>query len=80
MEGMGTGGMMTQRELDVLQTAQGNEADTLFLRGMIAHHKGAISMAQDELRDGVNPQAKELAASIITSQQAEIDLMEKLLR
>lgn len=81
MEGMGhDDGMLTQAEIDALQAARGKAADTLFLKGMIAHHSGAIAMARDELRDGVNPEAKELAQAIITAQQSEIDLMQGLLR
>lgn len=81
MEGMGHGdGMLSRAEIDALRAAQGEAADALFLKGMIAHHEGAIAMANDELRDGVNPDAKELAQAIITSQQSEIELMQGLLR
>mgnify|MGYP000418559213 FL=1 len=46
---------------------------------MIAHHEGAIEMAETELADGVNPQAKQVAADITESQAAEIEEMKSLL-
>ena len=46
---------------------------------MIAHHQGAIAMAQDEIRDGRFAQAVDMARSIVTSQQQEIDTMKGIL-
>jgi hypothetical protein len=46
---------------------------------MIAHHQGAIQMAKQEQTVGVHPDAKALAGRIATSQQGEIDTMNKLL-
>ena len=46
---------------------------------MTAHHQGAIAMAQIELAEGQYPPAKQLARSIVDSQQAEIDQMKQLL-
>ena len=46
---------------------------------MIAHHEGAIEMAQTELKDGRNPAALKLAQEIIDTQQAEIKQMQALL-
>jgi uncharacterized protein (DUF305 family) len=46
---------------------------------MIEHHEGAIEMAKDERADGVFQPAIDLAESIETSQQAEIDHMRELL-
>ena len=40
---------------------------------MIAHHKGAVAMAEDVLSDGKNPETRKLAEEIIANQQAEID-------
>jgi uncharacterized protein (DUF305 family) len=51
----------------------------LFLTQMIAHHEGAITMAQIEIKDGRYPAAIELAKSIVTSQQQEIDTMKGIL-
>ncbi|MBA8796131.1 uncharacterized protein (DUF305 family) [Friedmanniella endophytica] len=80
MDHGGTGdGMMSQADMDKLKNASGNEAAKLFLNGMITHHKGAITMAESELANGQNAQAKTLAQSIVTSQSAEITTMTELL-
>ena len=47
---------------------------------MITHHKGAITMAQNEVANGQNPEAIALAQKIITDQQAEITTMNQLLQ
>jgi uncharacterized protein (DUF305 family) len=46
---------------------------------MTKHHQGAITMAEQELANGQNPEAEQLAQDIITAQQAEITTMNKLL-
>ena len=84
MEGMDHGGssmsgMMSEEDMKVLEDADGPTASGLFLEQMIEHHTGAIEMAQTELNDGQNPQALELAQTIIDAQQAEISEMEDLL-
>lgn len=79
MGGMGDG-MMNPVEMLKLKNAHGNQAAKMFLTGMIRHHRGAIAMAKTETDRGQNAAAKKLANSIITSQQAEIDTMNKLLR
>lgn len=76
MPGMG---MMSQADMDALKNAQGVEASKLFLTQMITHHQGAIDMAQNEVKNGQNQAAVELAKSIITSQQKEIDTMKSIL-
>jgi uncharacterized protein (DUF305 family) len=73
-------GMMTPEQMDVLRNATGAAFDTAFLQMMIAHHEGAISDAQRELAEGVNPQAKDLATEIVTAQTAEIEQMRQLLQ
>lgn len=54
--------------------------DVAFVKGMIAHHEGAIAMAKIELKYGKNPQLKSLARSIISSQGEEVKFMKKWLR
>ena len=46
---------------------------------MIAHHEGAITMAQEEIANGANPQVTAFAQQIVTAQQAEIDAMYAIL-
>ena len=77
MQGMD--GMMSDDDMAALQNAQGVEASKLFLTQMIKHHQGAISMAQNEINDGQYPATTAMAHSIVTSQQQEIDTMNKIL-
>lgn len=75
----GMDGMLSDDELQRLADAEGEEATRLFLEGMIEHHEGAIDMAEDVIDDGQNVAVRELADTIIVTQQAEIDLMRDLL-
>jgi uncharacterized protein (DUF305 family) len=80
MPGMSTGqGMMSEQDMTALQNAQGVEASRLFMTQMTEHHQGAIAMAQTEIKDGQYPPAVEMARSIVTSQQQEIDKMKGIL-
>ena len=72
-------GMMTESQMNELSQATGAELDQLYLELMIAHHEGAIEMAQTELKGGRNPAALKLAQGIIDTQQAEIEQMQALL-
>jgi uncharacterized protein (DUF305 family) len=78
-EGHTMAGMLTDDQLAELESARGPEFDRLFLTGMIAHHEGAIEMAEDVLAEGSDPEVLELAQQIITAQQAEIAEMNGLL-
>lgn len=73
------GGMMSEQDMAALQDAQGAEASRLFLTQMIEHHKGAIAMAKTEVDRGQFPAATEMARSIMSSQQQEIDTMDTIL-
>jgi uncharacterized protein (DUF305 family) len=75
----GMDGMMSPAQMDALTTAQGVEASKLFLTGMIAHHQGALTMAQDEIKNGQFPDAIAMAKAILDSQQKEIDTMNQIL-
>jgi uncharacterized protein (DUF305 family) len=75
----GMTGMMSPEQMQQLGQANGPMFDRTFLQMMIDHHTGAITMAQTELRDGQNPDAKALAQKIIDAQQAEITTMKQLL-
>ncbi|GAB2690296.1 DUF305 domain-containing protein [Nocardia thraciensis] len=72
-------GMMSQDQMTGLQHATGAEFDRMWMQMMIAHHEGAIDMANTELAQGANPDAKRLAQSIVTAQQAEIQQMRGML-
>ncbi|MBF6456108.1 MULTISPECIES: DUF305 domain-containing protein [Nocardia] len=75
----GMEGMMSEEDMQALSDAQGTEAARLFLNQMIAHHEGAIDMAQTEIEDGQFPDAVQMARTIVDTQQQEIDTMRQLL-
>ncbi|WP_348257839.1 DUF305 domain-containing protein [Trichocoleus sp. DQ-A2] len=53
------------------------EFDLRFIIGMIAHHEGALTMAEDALNKSKRPEIKQLSQQIITSQKAEIEKMQQ---
>lgn len=75
----GMGGMMSDEDMKALEDASGAEAATLFLEQMIMHHEGAIEMAETEVNDGANPDAIDMAETIVSTQSDEISVMENLL-
>jgi uncharacterized protein (DUF305 family) len=75
----GMSGIMSEQDMTALKDAQGVDAGKLFLTQMITHHKGAITMAQSEIKDGQYPPAVEMARAIVTTQQQEIDTMNGIL-
>ncbi|MGL5291498.1 MAG: CopM family metallochaperone [Vibrionaceae bacterium] len=56
------------------------DSDQAFARSMIAHHIGAIRMAEKELKFGKDPELRKLAQSIIDAQKTEVKFMEKWLK
>ncbi|AQT46166.1 MULTISPECIES: DUF305 domain-containing protein [Bartonella] len=55
-------------------------ADVDFIKMMLAHHKGAVDMAEVELQYGKDPEARKLAETIISAQQKEITEMQDWLK
>lgn len=75
----GMDGMMSADDLEALGATTGPEFERTWLTMMIEHHQGAITMAEAELADGSDPDARALAQKIVDAQLAEITLMEQLL-
>ncbi len=72
-------GMMSPEQMSSLEAMSGAEFDKMWLQMMIDHHRGAVEMAQTEITSGTNPQAKQMAETIVATQQQEIAQMETLL-
>ena len=69
------GAMMDAMMADMHNISLGNTPDTAFLQQMIAHHQGALVMAEYEIAHGGNAEMIELAKSILAGQQSEIKKM-----
>lgn len=72
------GGMLTLEDLDALRLLTGAEFDRAWIAAMIAHHEGAIQMAETVQRDGDDEEIGTLAAAIIEAQTAEIAILQGL--
>ncbi len=79
MGGMGTAGMMSGEEMQALGDARGATFDQMWLQMMIAHHEGAVAMAQQVLETTNAPEVTALAQDVVQAQQGEIDAMQELL-
>jgi uncharacterized protein (DUF305 family) len=73
-------GMVDEATMTKLQSLQGAEFDTLWLKSMISHHQGAIEMAKAEVANGQNEDVKRMAQTMIDTQQAEIAQMNQMLK
>jgi uncharacterized protein (DUF305 family) len=72
-------GVLSDEQMAELSNAKGADFDRLYLEGMIGHHEGAITMAQDVIDNGENPTVIALAQKIIDAQTAEIAQMKRML-
>ena len=75
-------GMLTDEELRTLDAARAREFDRLFLRAMIRHHQGAISMVDDlEAADGSRQDETvfRFSQDVYADQTTEIRVMQKML-
>jgi uncharacterized protein (DUF305 family) len=75
-------GMLSAEQLAQLDRARGPEFDRLFLRFMIQHHQGAVTMV-DQLFGSQGAGEEEtvfrIASDIYADQTTEIDRMQKML-
>ena len=76
--GDGMGGMLTESELNTLKSLSGSKFDIYWLKGMIAHHEGALHMVT-MIRDSNRSEIQNFGEEIISVQTAEIEQMKKML-
>ena len=79
MGGQTAGGMMSDEDMGALMDASGADFDRMWLTMMIAHHEGAIEMAEQVKAQSTNPDVTALADAIVAGQTTEIDTMQQLL-
>ena len=75
-------GMLSEEQMKELQQAQGLKFDELFLRYMIQHHSGALTMVKDLFATpgaGQDERTFKLASDVNADQQTEIARMQKML-
>ncbi|MGR6974321.1 DUF305 domain-containing protein [Streptomyces cynarae] len=72
-------GMATEAQLKQLRAAEGKAFDELFLKLMITHHGGAVTMATDAKAEGNNIQIEEMADDVIAQQTSEMSRMREML-
>jgi len=75
-------GMLTAEQMEALRRARGEEFDRLFLKGMIQHHGGALTMVKDLFDTAGAGQDAELfnfATDVDSGQRAEIRIMQSIL-
>jgi uncharacterized protein (DUF305 family) len=75
----GMAGMATAEQLAALDAADGPAADRMFLELMIAHHEGALEMAERVVRNGSNAFARMSGKHVLVEQHREIAAMTGLL-
>jgi len=79
MYGMaGMDGMLSPDQLDELAAASGPAFDRLFLERMLAHHEGAVAMAEAEQAQGKEATVVDMATEVVATQSAEISRMRDL--
>ena len=75
-------GMATPEQMAELEAALGDAFDTLFLRLMIVHHQGALTMVEQLLAahgSAQDPALQEFTTHITNDQKAEIERMTAML-
>ncbi len=74
-------GMLTAEQLAQLDRARGPDFDPLFLRLMIQHHQGAITMVNQLFASGAGEEEPvyKMASSVYADQTTEIERMQRML-
>ncbi|MGA4692116.1 DUF305 domain-containing protein [Rhodococcus sp. AB351] len=72
-------GMATSEDLANLRAARGPELDVLFLQLMLRHHEGGLPMMEYGEQYASTSAVRNLAGTMVATQQGESDLMRSLL-
>lgn len=72
-------GMASAADLRRLQDARGSAAEILYLRLMVAHHRGGVAMASVAAERAERPEVRQLARVIVAAQTAEIEQLQSML-
>ena len=75
-------GMLTAVQMAALRNAKGHEFDQLFLKGMIQHHSGALTMVKelfDTAGAGQDAELFNFTTEVDSGQRAEIKIMQTML-
>ena len=74
-------GMLTAQQLKQLDAARGPDFDALFLRFMIQHHEGAITMVNQlfAASGGEEEPVYKMATGVFADQTTEIERMQRML-
>jgi uncharacterized protein (DUF305 family) len=73
-------GMATNTQMNQLRKASGKQAEIVYLRLLTAHHRGGIAMSEAAAEMAKTEQVRQLAQSIVDSQEAEMTLMADMLK
>jgi uncharacterized protein (DUF305 family) len=68
-------GLLETADVAKLRSTEASSFDRLFVDLMTKHHKGAVAMADSQLRDGSDPRLRIMAHAIRHEQQGEIALL-----
>jgi uncharacterized protein (DUF305 family) len=75
-------GMLTDAQMDTLKAARGKQFDEFFLRYMIQHHQGAVTMVKTLINSrgaALDETVFKVASDINVDQETEIARMQKML-
>ncbi|MBB5077798.1 DUF305 domain-containing protein [Nonomuraea endophytica] len=78
--GQPANGMATLTEMNALRAARDGQFDRMFLRLMIRHHEGALTMADAALREGTDQRMRMMARDVAAGQSIEIARMREAMR
>ncbi|MFF9012961.1 DUF305 domain-containing protein [Streptomyces sp. NPDC014870] len=78
-DGGSMAGMMSEQDMKELAALRGKAFDRKFAELMIAHHEGAVEMAETERENGRDATARKLADDVVRTQSAEITELKKIL-